>query len=173
MRRSPCSHCTREDPSPQGAPPGPLLRAPTLRFCAGLCGPLTHLEMDSSRCRAFCSSSCICLLMSLSPSEAEDGVPSSSQRSRNALDWGWQGSKSNLGSESGSGSPQPSCSPNPYIQLRLGVAGHCHPLSTPQPRPGPGGDSSLPGTFRCCSCRRSSSNCLRLFSISACFFRFS
>lgn len=56
--------------------------SPALRLMA------PHLEMDSSRCRAFCSSSCICLLMSSSPSEAEDGVPSSSQRSRSALDWG-------------------------------------------------------------------------------------
>ena len=56
--------------------------SPALRLAA------PHLEMDSSRCRAFRSSSCICFLMSSSPSEAEDGVPSSSQRSRSALDWG-------------------------------------------------------------------------------------
>ena len=56
--------------------------SPALRLAA------PHLKMDSSRCRAFCSSSCICFLMSSSPSEAEDGVPSSSQRSRSALDWG-------------------------------------------------------------------------------------
>jgi hypothetical protein len=34
-------------------------------------------------------------------------------------------------------------------------------------------DCTVSTTFRCCSCRRSSSSCRRLFSISACLLRFS
>lgn len=113
--------------------------------------------------------------MSLSPSEAEEGVPSSSQRSRNALDWGWWGVGSQSGSESESGSPQPPRCPNPICGQGLGSLGTAAPsLSSSRGQAlGGGGGSPLPGTFRCCSCRRSSSSCRRLFSISACFFRFS
>lgn len=115
----------------------------------------THLEMDSSRTRAFCSSSRICLRMSPSPSEAEDGVPSNSQRSRSALDWGVRdGGQSPWGWGQGQG------------QLGL-PSRRALPVGHPVRRPCP------PTTFRCCSSLRSSSSWRRLLSISACLLRFS
>lgn len=86
------------------------LPAPQHASAAG--PPSAHLPMASSSSRALCSSASICLRRSSSPSDAEHGAPSSSQRSRSALDWvagpgsGQHGVRVRLGSGSGWGRGQ-------------------------------------------------------------------
>lgn len=176
MWRSPCTRAHTHTPLKQGGQPhpsprGPLLGAPTPRLCAALrgspptwrwippgAGPSAHPPASAS--------SCLCPPLRLRMESPPAAIVPAKPWTGGSRRWGqgqvgvWVRVTSAL------------LLSQPHIRWGLGPVGTAAP-SRPSAKARLLGGSPTPGTFRCCSCRRSSSSCRRLFSISACFFRFS